>query len=123
MPDGQKEKGALGGGGAPPPPTRPAQGAPGVEAVRACRRGGVSGDRAARQKKARAGGREEARDRKHDEKVYPIFKKRALGGAASAQGGGKRTAGNAGQRPECGPEEAGEFRRRAGAGSFRHDPG
>ena len=88
-----------------------------------CRRGGVSGDRAARQKKARAGGREEARDRKHDEKVYPIFKKRALGGAASAQGGGKRTAGDAGQRPECGPEEAGEFRRRAGAGSFRHDPG
>jgi len=73
----------------------------------------------------RIGGREEApgRDRKHDEKVYPIFKKRALGGAASAQGGGKRTAGSAGQRSECGSEGAGEFRRRAGAGSFRHDPG
>ena len=97
--------------------------APGVEAVRACRRGGVSGERASWQKKARAGGREEARDRKHDEEVYPIFKKRALGGAASAQGGGKRTAGSAGQRSECGPEGAGEFRRRAGAGSFRHDPG
>ena len=97
-----------------------------MEAVRACRRGGVSGERAARQKKARAGGREEARDRERDEKVYPIFKKRALGGAESAaQGGGKRTAGNAGQRSECGPEGAGEFRRSAGTGSFRvrHDPG
>ena len=94
-----------------------------MEAVRARRRGGVSGERAARQKNARAGGGEEARDRKRDEKVYPIFKKRALGGAASAQGGGKRTAGSAGQRSECGPEGVGEVRRRAGAGSFRHDPG
>ena len=63
------------------------------------------------------------RDRERDEKVYPIFKKRTLGGAVSAQGGGKRTAGSAGQRSECGPEGAGEVRRRAGAGSFRHDPG
>ena len=100
-----------------------AKAALGVEAVRACRRGGVSGERAARQKKARTGGREEARDRERDEKVYPIFKKRTLGGAVSAQGGGKRTAGSARQRSEGGPEEAGEVRRRAGAGSFRHDPG
>ena len=89
-----------------------------MEAVRARRRGGVSGEKAARQKDVRAGG-----GRERDEEVYPIFKKRALGGAASAQGCGKRTAGSAGQRSECGPEEAGEVRRRAGAGSFRHDPG
>ena len=39
------------------------------------------------------------------------------------EGGGKRKTGSAGQRTECGPEGVGEVRRRAGDGSFRHDPG
>ena len=69
-----------------------------MEAVRACRRGGVSGERAARQKKARAGGREEARDRKHDEKVQTNVQEAGVG--RSCECAGRREEDGRGCRPE-----------------------
>ena len=74
-----------------------------MEAVRACRRGGVSGERAAKQKNARAGGREEARDRKRDEKVYAI-----------SEAGVGRSCECAGRREEDGRECRPEIRVRSG---------
>ena len=79
----------------------------------------------ARPKTARADDAEENRDRKRDERASPIFRKRAVSGSASVQGGIKRSAGNAGQRTGCDPAmpRKGKARRGGGGRFFPLRPG